>query len=548
MNEMPHSVAIFGGGVAGLSTAHELAERGFQVHVYERKPVLGGKARSIPVPNSGGNTRLPLPGEHGFRFFPGFYKHVTDTMRRTPYGTQGNTFDNLTVATRILLARAGQAEITWVARYPRTLEDLRAFLVELFTPLGVPLDELSFFVNCLLKVATSCPERRLGEYENIAWWDFIAAPRMSKAYQLYLGQGLTRSLVAMRAEESSTRTVGCTQLQLLYGLISPDRVFDRLLSGPTSDVWIDPWTQYLQKLGVQFHVGSKLVTIETDGIRVTGATVEDAAGRSAVAADFYVAALPVEVMTALMSDDLKRAAPSLANLAKLKTRWMNGIQFYLFNDEPLVNGHAIYLDSPWALTSISQHQFWTKVDLSRYGDGRVRGVLSVDISDWETPGVVFGKPARECSAEQIKQEVWTQLKQHLNVSGATPINDTNLVGYFLDPDIEFPNPSTATNAEPLLINTAGSLQYRPEAQVRLENFFVASDYVRTYTDIACMEAANEAARRAVNCLLLASRSTAPPAQLWPLEEPVFLKPLQEIDRIRYSLSLPHHLDNPQSAI
>src|SRR6266849_1837336 len=195
---MQQTVAVFGGGVAGLSAAHELAERGFQVHVYERKSVLGGKARSIPVPNSSGNGRQPLPGEHGFRFFPGFYKHVTDTMRRTPYGTRGNTFDNLSVATRILLARAGKTEITWLARRPSTLEDLRVFLVELFTPLGVPLDELSFFVNCLLRVAASCPERRLAEYETIAWWDFIAAPRMSKAYQLYLGQGLTRSLVAMR--------------------------------------------------------------------------------------------------------------------------------------------------------------------------------------------------------------------------------------------------------------------------------------------------------------------------------------------------------------
>ena len=74
---------------------------------------------------------------------------------------------------------------------------------------------------------------------------------------------------------------------------------------------------------------------------------------------------------------------------------------------------------------------------------------------------------------------------------------------------------------PLLINTSGSLQYRPEAQVELENFFVASDYVRTYTDIACMEAANEAARRAVNCLLAASGSNVQAVQLWPLEEPEF---------------------------
>jgi len=540
---MPQTVAILGGGVAGLSAAHELAERGFQVRVYERKPVMGGKARSIPVPNSGINGGQPLPGEHGFRFFPGFYKHVTDTMRRIPFGDHGNTFDNLTVATRILLARAGQAEITWVARCPTTLEDLRAFLMELFTPLGVPLDETAYFVSRLLLVATSCAQRRLEEYENIAWWEFIAAAKMSRAYQTDLGQGLTRSLVAMRAEESSTRTVGCTQLQLLYGLICPDQVFDRLLSGPTNDVWITPWTQFLQKQGVEFFPGTRVVSFEMNGQRVTGTSVETASGRSSITADFYIAALPTEVMAALVTDDLKRAAPSLANLDKLKTRWMNGIQFYLSKDEPLVNGHAIYLNSPWALTSISQRQFWTNVDFSQYGDGRVRGILSVDVSDWEAPGVVYGKPATECSAGQIKEEVWTQLKQHLNVGGAMPIDDANLVRWFLDPDIEFPNPSQATNAEPLLINTAGSLQYRPEAQVELENFFVASDYVRTYTDIACMEAANEAARRAVNCLLAVSGSSAQPAQLWPLEEPEFLKPLQEIDRIRYSLKLPHHLES-----
>src|SRR5713101_6282765 len=109
---MPDTVAILGGGVAGLSAAHELIERGFHVEVFERKPVLGGKARSIPVIGSGTDGRRDLPGEHGFRFFPGFYKHVTDTMRRIPYGAHGNTFDNLTVATRILLARAGQSEIT----------------------------------------------------------------------------------------------------------------------------------------------------------------------------------------------------------------------------------------------------------------------------------------------------------------------------------------------------------------------------------------------------------------------------------------------------
>jgi 15-cis-phytoene desaturase len=535
---MSQTVAVLGGGVAGLSAAHELAERGFQVRIFERKTVLGGKARSIPVPDSAPHGRLPLPGEHGFRFFPGFYKHVTDTMRRIPCGPHGNAFDKLAVATRILLARSGQTEITWLARSPATLEDLRVFLVELFTPLGVPPAELAYFVTRLLIVATSCAERRLAEFEKIAWWEFIAATRMSKTYQAYLGEGLTRSLVAMRAEESSTRTVGVTQLQLLYGLISPDGVFDRLLSGPTSEVWIDPWVQYLQKLHVEFQLGTRVAGIETDGARVTRIAVD--AGQP-IEADFYIMAVPVEVMASLLTNDLKRAAPSIANLDKLQTRWMNGIQFYLAQDVPVVNGHAIYLDSPWALTSISQRQFWTNVDFSQFGNGAVRGILSVDISEWQAPGVIYGKPAQECTAMQIQQEVWTQLKQHLNVGGAITLDDANLLGWFLDPDIVFPNPGTAANAEPLLINTAGSLQNRPEAQIELENLFLASDYVRTYTDIACMEAANEAARRAVNCVLVAAGSSAPPAQLWPLEEPAFLKPLQEVDRIRFGLGLPHHL-------
>ena len=81
---MPTSVAVLGGGVAGLTAAHELVARGFDVTVVEARDRAGGKARSFPVPGSGTDGRADLPAEHGFRFFPGFYTHVPDTMRRIP--------------------------------------------------------------------------------------------------------------------------------------------------------------------------------------------------------------------------------------------------------------------------------------------------------------------------------------------------------------------------------------------------------------------------------------------------------------------------------
>src|SRR5206468_13018927 len=95
-------VVILGAGVAGLSAAHELAERGFEVEVYEKRPrsEFGGKARSLPKPDTGRNGLKDLPGEHGFRFFPGFYRHLTDTMSRIPYAAGSNSvFGNLVDAT-----------------------------------------------------------------------------------------------------------------------------------------------------------------------------------------------------------------------------------------------------------------------------------------------------------------------------------------------------------------------------------------------------------------------------------------------------------------
>jgi 15-cis-phytoene desaturase len=339
--------------------------------------------------------------------------------------------------------------------------------------------------------------------------DFIDAENHSAAYQTLLGKGLTRSLVAVHAQEASARATGRTLAQLLYGLLTPSG-FDRLLNGPTSDVWLTPWVTYLKQRGVDFHSGTTIQAMHANEAGITSVTAETNGQPREFTADYYISALPVEVMTPLVNDAIKSLAPSLANLDKLRTAWMNGIQFYLAKDAPLEFGHSLY------------------------------GILSVDISDWGTPGIVYGKAAMECSTEEIEQEVWAQIKQHVNVDGAEVLRDDNLLRWFLDPDVMIPNPLGVTmNLEPLMINTSGSLQFRPEAFTEIPNLFLASDYVKTNTDVACMEAANEAARRAVNALLDREGSSAARASVWPLKVPEVLQPFIDYDELRFQLGLGH---------
>ncbi|WP_309736578.1 FAD-dependent oxidoreductase [Chamaesiphon sp. OTE_75_metabat_556] len=621
---MKKKVVILGGGVAGMSAAHELVERGFNVVVYDTRDIPGGKARSMPVPGSGIDGKKPLPGEHGFRFFPGFYQHITDTMKRIPYkrNAQG-VFDNLVDATRIYVPRFDKAGLELPAKVPTNSTDLR-LLVDTFLQLisqqaGLKPGEIEYFGHKLWQLITSCHERRIGEYEKIDWWNFVEGDRFSAEYQSLLAKGLTESLVASKAKLASTKTVGDIFLQLILDLVNPTISTDRLLNGPTNEVWIEPWLAHLKSFGVDYNSHSQVETINYADGKIQSATIRDLLTDRTfeVRGDYYISAVPVEVMDRLIIDsNLHHYDPTFTNIRTLakSVAWMNGIQFYLKEDVPITHGHILLVDTPWALTAISQKQFWPDVDLSEYGDGQVKGILSVDISDWgtdnigenplESIGILFGKKAKDCTDEEIKAEVWAQMKKSFNVNGQEILKDENLHSWFLDSDIIDPtrdfldelntkdkqqvtipvetlaketaelNPeerasktflrslcdlgsvkkipkengeliyqsvmavTSKTNLEPLLVNLVNTWQLRPDAFTRIPNLFLASDYVRTNTDLATMEGANEAARRAVNAILDLTGDPAPRCKIWELHEPEIFAPFRWHDRQRYQQGLP----------
>ncbi|SEP43271.1 NAD-binding domain and a Fe-S cluster-containing protein [Rhodospirillales bacterium URHD0017] len=540
---MAKKVAILGGGVAGLTAAHELVRcGGFDVDVYELATAPGGKAASNVKPQSGTGGRHPLPGEHGFRFFPGFYQHVPDTMKRIPFpGNANGVLDNLVSVPLGGIAQEGKPLYTFPTAVPSRIDQWRQIFENWSdqAELGLAPGEATYFIGRLLTFMTTCDKRRFAELESISWWDYTDAANRSPQYRKLLAGGLTRSLVAMRAEEANTRTMASILVQMIMSM-TRQGTMNRVLNAATSDAWIKPWVALLMSNRVNFSCETEVQSLQSDGTKITGVTVKRPNGTvDRIQADYYIAAFPVEVAQRLLVP-LAPAAPSLGRIRHLRCEWMNGIQLYLRRDMPICPGQIICADSAWALTCISQPQFWRGVDLGRYGDGSVKGLISIDISDWTKPGTkVTNKRADQCNENEIVQEVVEQLRAHLTGT-SDPLDPADLSSWFLDPSITFPGQATpVANSQPLLVNTAGSWVNRPEARTELPNLFLASDYVRTNADLACMEGANEAGRRAVNALIAASGSNARRCKVWGFSEPTIFLPLKKVDEILFEMGSGH---------
>ncbi|BAQ63450.1 FAD-dependent oxidoreductase [Geminocystis sp. NIES-3709] len=66
----PKKVVVIGGGLAGLASAYELSNRGFEVTLLEKSPQLGGKIASWDIQVGDDTFKM----EHGFHgFFPQYY-------------------------------------------------------------------------------------------------------------------------------------------------------------------------------------------------------------------------------------------------------------------------------------------------------------------------------------------------------------------------------------------------------------------------------------------------------------------------------------------
>jgi hypothetical protein len=566
-------VIVMGAGVAGMTVAHELVQRGFDVTLLERRAITGGKARTFTGnPETRGHKRLPFkaPVEHGFHFFPGFYRNLDETLKRIPTGRGKHVYDALRPAPEELFGFIGRPPLAVRSMAPETVgdaQDILGFPDRVLAQGLLTREDLEVYAQKLWQLATSCRERRDQEYEAVGWRTFVGSLDRSEQYYWYLASGLTRALVAAQGSKASTKTIGDVGLRILGQMVRLDGKTDRVLAGPADEVWFKPWIKHLTHGGLDGHLDLR-TGVEVTKIlcnrrsrRIEGVVLAGQ-GRP-LEADYYVSALPVEKLSSLVTAAMRDADGDLDGVRSLAAkvpggrgggdswqylRWMSGIQFFLREKIDLNDGHQMLLDTPWGLSSINQQQLWDEPYRRKLRDLGVRTLLSVEISSWDAPGLRNKKTAMECSTrEEIAEETWYQLRSGLSHQGLPDFD--RIKGWFLDDESGEANeprgPARArgalgtANREPILVNHAGAQVLRPQARTRIRNFFLAGDFVRTDTDLACMESANESGRRAANALLEeADVATGDACKIFTPRDPWLTAPLRWMDETRFEKKLP----------
>jgi len=546
------TVHVVGAGIAGLTAAHELSEHaGFEIHVHEASGHVGGKAASQDMTVNG--VVADSLGEHGFRFFPWFYLHLPDTLKRIPLADGKRTVHDLLHESRY----GGVAYERGLHRIPREPGpmDVPALLRVFFRDLGADPVDMGRYGWRLGRFWTACEARKMDVYEPMSWADYIGVTE--PGYYTERFRELVRSipllLVAMRADEGSARTIGHAAIQLMVDIDrATNDLADAVLAAPTSHSWMNPWKSHLESRGVRFHLGRSLVRI---GLNPAGDRVFELAFQNGTVVDVskghFVCALPMEGIAPLLPQ-IEHADPSLRRLRELiedappPVRPMVGAQYALADDVPLIHGHVAFAGTDWALTAVSQRQFWTEVRPTLADYFKVpglRGILSAIVSDWDTPvddptSPVHGKAARDCSEPEVLREIWRQMRVTLPAGLlGDETQGTPWLAAQLDRNVSL---QPFENRSPLLVHPPGSYHRRPKALVPgVRNLALASDYVQTTTDIATMEGANEAGRRAAHAVLQRTGSTKSPRFF---EFQLGFDLLRRVDQLRYTLGLPHLYD------
>jgi squalene-associated FAD-dependent desaturase len=308
------TVAVAGGGLAGLAAGCALAEAGFRVTLFERRPYLGGRASSYQHPGTG---EIVDNCQH---VLLGCCTNLLDFYRRAGVENKIRWYEKLT-----FLEPGGRASVIGPSALPAPLHTAPSFL---------RADCLNFSDKVAIgrAMAALAPSTPADRGESFLDW----LKRHGQTEQAIERFWKTILISALNEELDQVSVPYAAQVVRESFLKSAAAGVMGIPTVPLTELYSTAG-DYIRARGgeVQLRAGVESFRTETSGVSVTANGQEQKF-------DYLVMAVPFDVLGRMLPDN-ETAAPLAAALGKFTTSPITGIHLW-FDRQISDLDHAVLLD------------------------------------------------------------------------------------------------------------------------------------------------------------------------------------------------------------
>jgi squalene-associated FAD-dependent desaturase len=307
------TVAIVGGGLAGLSAGCALSEAGFRVTVYERRPYLGGRASSYEHPGTG---EIVDNCQH---VLLGCCTNLLDLYRRIGVENQIRWYDGLT-----FIEPGGRRSVIGTSALPAPLHTAPSFLRASALSLA---DKLSI-TRAMLALLPRLPQET--DQSFLEWLKAHGQTNgaIERFWKVVLVSALNEDL-----DLTSVRNAALVFRESF--LKSPEAGKMGVPSVPLTELY-GTAGDYIAARGGRIELRAAV-----DNIQLSGEPKLCVAGQE-ITPDYVIMAVPFDTLSRLLAAD-PVAEPLRAMLSRFETSPITGVHLW-FDREITELEHAVLLD------------------------------------------------------------------------------------------------------------------------------------------------------------------------------------------------------------
>lgn len=505
-------VIIIGGGIAGLTCAHELSNYDYDITIIERNNIVGGLARTYQDEK---NKICPI--EYSWRAYGKWYQNVFHIMKQIP-------FENETVYEQLIILEGGD----------KTCDKKIPNYNSLNT---IELKDKLILLPYFLKYMASCKDRNIENFSHIGLRNFIQNLNLSKNTEDKIGK-IVGPYLGFDYQHASLYDLFYTVEMMRIN--SNDKYNFSISKYPTNYSWLDPWVKYLNNKGVKI-----LTDIHVEQFVIKNNKIEKILVNkdTFITADYFINCTGPEVLETLLRPykNSYNDYYKLVNNSKIYGRQIQLSVYYYIDKKLFLNNKntlAYLPNTPWLLMVLPTGHIWGDKFLKRYCKKTIREVVSVGICEPYVKGNLIKKPWSECTIQEIEIEAWNQLindkdfSENVCVDSNVNLSDVKVLDFKLWDSYKY-NGKVIDTIEPKWGNNINTAKNRPIPESPIHNLIIGGAYTNTSTGCYSMESACESGKLAAKSLCKIDNKKN---DIYIHTKDTFFltKPIREMDRMVYN--------------